>query len=77
MTISLYSASQKDGQRLYDFIKDIQLEFLPNVGFIYFDKNNQIVYSIVTVCFTEEKISAVVSNLDDSRIEPISMLFLN
>ena len=77
MTISLYSASQKDGQRQYDFIKDIQLEFLPNVGFIYFDKNNQIVYSIVIVCFTEEKLSAVVSKLDDSRIEPISMLFLS
>ena len=75
MTISLYSASQKDGQRQYDFIKHIELEFLPNIGCNYFDKKNQIVYSISTVFFTEDKISAVVSKLDNSRIDSISMLF--
>lgn len=77
MTISLYSASQKDGNRIFDFIKNIEIDFMPNVGFNYFDKEDKTVYSITTICFTEEKISAVVLKLDETRVEPFSLLFSN
>jgi hypothetical protein len=77
MTIALYSASQKDGNRIFNFIKSIEINFIPNVGYNYFDEENKTVYSITTICFAEEKISAVVSKLDETRVEPFSMLFSN
>ncbi len=50
---------------------------MPNVGYNYFDEENKTVYLITTICFAEEKISAVVSKLDETRVEPFSMLFSN
>ncbi len=75
MTIYLYSASQKDGQRIFNFIKTIDIDFTPSVGFKYFDKENKIVYSITSIFFTDKQISAVIEPLDNSRLEPTEMLF--
>lgn len=75
MTISLYSPSQKDGKRSYNFIRTIELEFIPNTGFKFFDEKSKKIYSITEICFTEERISAVVAILDEIRIMPYGMLF--
>lgn len=76
MQIQLYIASQEKNKRTFKFIKGIDISFIPNVNFCYFDHQSNIVYSLNMIYFSDQKISAIVSVLDESRSEDISKLFL-
>lgn len=75
MEINLYTASQSEGVRLSNFVKTINIDFIPTKDFRYFDKEENKVYAFSTIYFTETKISAVVSEQDETRVPIASHLF--